>query len=111
MPVYCRKCGTSNEDNAFRCTQCGEIIQTLPVPKVENYLVLAILTTLCCCIPPGIVSIVYAAQVNPKVQIGDLAGAQQSAHNARLWAFIGIGLGGLVYGFYVVAIVLGEALK
>ena len=111
MPIYCRKCGASNDANAFKCTQCGEVVQTLPAPKVENYLVLAIFTTLCCCLPPGIVSIVYAAQVNPKAQIGDLAGAQQSAQNARFWAFVGVGLGLLVYALYIVVLLLDEVAR
>jgi len=37
---------------------------------VPNYLVQAILCTICCCLPFGIVAIVYAAQVNGKVAGG-----------------------------------------
>ena len=40
-----------------------------------NYLVWAILTTIFCCLPFGIVSIVFAAQVNGKYAGGDYAGA------------------------------------
>ncbi len=29
--MYCPKCGTQNDDNAFRCVSCQEIIQTIPV--------------------------------------------------------------------------------
>ena len=29
--MYCPKCGTQNDDNAFRCVKCGEVIQPLPV--------------------------------------------------------------------------------
>lgn len=28
--VFCPKCGNRNDDNAFRCTRCGEIIQEMP---------------------------------------------------------------------------------
>src|SRR5438093_12052328 len=35
-----------------------------PVVAVPNYLIQAILVTLCCCLPFGIPAIVYAAQVN-----------------------------------------------
>ena len=38
--MYCPKCGTQNDDNAFRCVNCREIIQQVPVrPRpvpVEN---------------------------------------------------------------------------
>jgi hypothetical protein len=58
-----------------------------------NYLVWSILTTILCCLPFGIVSIVYAAQVNSKWQTGDYEGARLSSKNARLWAFIAFGIG------------------
>jgi hypothetical protein len=55
-------------------------------PQVPNNLVWAILTTLFCCLPAGIVSIVYAAQVNGKLAAGDIAGARESSDNAKKWA-------------------------
>ena len=53
---------------------------------VPNHLVWAILTTLFCCLPLGIVSIVYAAQVDGKRAAGDLPGAYKASHNAKMWA-------------------------
>ena len=29
--MYCPKCGTQNDDNAFRCIRCSEIIQPMPI--------------------------------------------------------------------------------
>ena len=29
--MYCPKCGTQNDDNAFRCVSCGQIIQQIPL--------------------------------------------------------------------------------
>ena len=29
--MYCPKCGFKNDDNAFRCVRCSEIIQAVPV--------------------------------------------------------------------------------
>ena len=55
-------------------------------PQVPNNLVWAILTTLFCCLPAGIVSIVYAARVNGKLAAGDIAGARDSAAKAKKWA-------------------------
>ena len=57
---------------------------------VNNNMVKAILTTLCCCLPLGIVSIIKAAEVNKKVASGDIDGAIQSAEGANKWANIGI---------------------
>jgi hypothetical protein len=53
----------------------------------------AILVTLCCCLPFGIVSIVYATQVNTKRDMGDIAGALVASNNAKKWAMIGAGVG------------------
>ena len=29
--MYCPKCGTRNDDNAFKCVKCEEVIQPVPV--------------------------------------------------------------------------------
>ena len=29
--MYCPKCGTKNDDNAFRCVRCSQVIQAVPV--------------------------------------------------------------------------------
>lgn len=66
---------------------------TQPQEKVNNYLVPAILSTLCCCMPFGIVSIVFASQVNTKLSVGDIVGAKDSAGKAKMWMLISVGLG------------------
>lgn len=66
-----------------------------------NHLVWAILVTIFCCLPFGIVSIVYAAQVNSKVAAGDIIGAWQSSNSAKTWAWVAFGVG-LVGGVLVV---------
>jgi len=58
--------------------------------EVPNYLVQAILVTIFCCVPFGIVSIVYAAQVNGKVAAGDYAGAIATSNKAKTWAWVSL---------------------
>jgi hypothetical protein len=58
-----------------------------------NYLAWAIVTTILCCLPFGIVSIVYAAQVNSKWQTGDYAGARIASKNAKTWAWVSFAAG------------------
>lgn len=53
---------------------------------VPNNLVWAILTTLFCCMPLGIVSIVYAARVDGLRAAGNIAAAREAADSARNWA-------------------------
>lgn len=53
-----------------------------------NYLVWSILATLFCCIPGGVIAIVYSTQVSSRFQQGDYAGALASSRNARKWVMI-----------------------
>lgn len=61
-----------------------------------NYLVWAILSTILCCIPLGIVSIVFSTQVNSKWAMGDIAGAQAASEKAKKFAMWGAIIGVLV---------------
>jgi hypothetical protein len=69
-----------------------------PPQPPNNHLVMAILTTLFCCSPFGIPAIYHAAQVNARWSLGDYAGAQSSAAEAKKWWIVGLSVGG---GFYV----------
>ena len=109
--IYCPQCGTANAETAAVCGNCQSALPTAmsaaapgapapapgapaaAPPQINNYLIPAIVVTLCCCLPGGIVAIVYAAQVNSKLQIGDIAGAQAASNNAKLWCMISAGVG------------------
>jgi uncharacterized membrane protein len=62
-----------------------------PVAPPSNYLIGAILCTIFCCQVFGIISIVYAAQVNSKWEAGNFEGARQASKNALLWIWLAIG--------------------
>lgn len=72
--------------------------------QIPNHLVWAILATLFCCLPGGIVSIVYAAQVNGKIAAGDLAGARDSSDKAKKWAMWSAIAGVIVAVLYAVLV-------
>jgi Interferon-induced transmembrane protein len=74
--------------------------------NVPNYLPQAILTTLFCCLPFGIVAIVYAAQVNTKLQVGDYEGAMQASKSAKTWCWVSFGSGFAVFLIYFLLIFL-----
>jgi len=61
-----------------------------PIP---NYLVQSILVTLCCCLPFGIAAIVFAAKVDGLASSGRIAEAQEASRKAKMWCWIGFGLG------------------
>lgn len=74
-----------------------------PREEIPNYLVQSILVTLCCCLPLGIVAIVYSAQVNSKKDQGDFPGAWEASKKAKTWAWVAFGLG-IVWWIFIVAI-------
>jgi hypothetical protein len=69
-----------------------------PRQHVPSYLVPAIFSTICCCLPLGIVAIVFAAQVNAKLQAGDMPGALEASRKARMWFWLSVVLGFLSLG-------------
>ena len=76
-----------------------------PGARPQNYLVWAILTTLFCCLPLGIVSIVFAAQVDGKLASGDYAGAVAASNNAKRWAIIAAVSGIVIAILYIIFVV------
>ena len=79
------------------------------IPKhIPNYLVQAILVTIFCCLPLGIVAIIFAAQVNGKVAAGDIAGAQSSSRTARTLVIVPVIVGAVVIGIALLAGLLGD---
>ena len=75
--------------------------------NIPNYLIPAILSVFCCW-PLAIVAIIFAAQVNGKVAAGDISGAMDASKKAKLFSFIGIGIGlvgcilGVVWWVFVI---------
>lgn len=125
--IYCPQCGTPNADTATQCGNCQAALPRMEAPaptvmppaaggppagqpQVNNYLIPAILVTICCCLPGGIVAIVYAAQVNSKLQAGDIVGAQAASNNAKLWCIISA-VAGLVGGIGYVALTFMGAMS
>lgn len=79
--------------------------QQMTEPRPKTWLVESILVTILCCLPFGIVGIVYASGVNTKYDLGDIAGAKRASMEAGKWTKIGffVGLAGLVIYFLLVA--------
>lgn len=62
-----------------------------PMPK--NYLVWAVVITLLCCMPAGIVAIVFAAQVSQRYYAGDYEAAERYSRRAQIWIIVSFVLG------------------
>ncbi len=125
----CWNCGTSQagvEDPSFRKADDPQLDEpswakrpaesgladsapaSVPIraDNVPTHLVEAILVTLLCCVPFGVVAIVFAAQVGPKLAAGDYEGAVQASKSAQMWVFISAGLGLLAILIGLAAVVL-----
>lgn len=76
-----------------------------PADKPKNWLVESIISTVCCCPILGVVSIVFAAQVDTKWNSGDHAGAHESAKKAKTFFWLAIGLGILANVLYIGAMI------
>ena len=74
-----------------------------------NYLVWSILVTLLCCLPGGIVAIVYSTQVSSRFLQGDYEGATASSRNARKWAIISAVAGAVIGIIYAIIIAVTGA--
>ena len=82
-----------------------------PQGPPSNYLVGAILTTIFCCLPFGIVSLIFAAQVNTKWESGDYEGAANASKNAKIWAWVSFGIAAAIFiiaiVFSIIAVAVG----
>lgn len=97
QPYYGQARPSPGQSNLF-----GAYTQDVP-----NYLVPAILSTIFCCVPAGIVAIVYAAQVNSRKQVGDIAGAADASNKAQTWCWVAFGLGLLAIVLNVIMAIAG----
>ena len=125
--MFCPTCGREADEDARFCDNCGATLdqssggpgyapRVLPdqpgygtAVNVPNYLVQAILVTIFCCLPAGIVAIVFAAQVNGRVRSGDLTDAQRLSRNAKIWCWVsfGVGLAGaILYVLFIFGLIV-----
>lgn len=82
-----------------------------PTPqKPDNYLVWSILTTIFCCMPAGVVAIVYSAKVDSLWNKNEYKGAREAAKTAKTWCWVSFGVAiGLWLIFILLNICLGLA--
>ena len=130
LPSHCPSCGNQVGESDRFCGKCGRALvdesqtgssqpadqnyrpltPSTPTPPtqpqygdVSNHLVWAILVTLFCCLPAGIVAIVYSAQVNGALENGDIERARRLSENAKLWIWISLGIG-IALGFLFIVL-------
>lgn len=79
-----------------------------PMPK--SYLLWAILATIFCCMPAGIVAIVFSTQVSSRYFVGDEAGAEKASNRAQIWIIASIVLSIITNSLYTPLMFLSAAM-
>jgi hypothetical protein len=77
-------------------------------PRPSNYLVLAIICTVTCCMPLGVASIVYSTKVDSAYNAGNFELAAESSKKAKNWGIAGLSIGAVMY--LVIFIIYGVAI-
>jgi len=77
----------------------GAGLNLRPAAPAKSYLLPAVLLTLFCFMPTGIVAIVYALRTNSMAAAGHYEGAAAASGKARLWLIITV-VAGLLWGLF-----------
>lgn len=80
--------------------------QPAPPPMPDNHLVWAILSTIFCCLPFGVVSIVYAAQVESLYLQGRYEEALDKSKKALKWAIASAATVAAIMMLYVLILLI-----
>ena len=128
--MFCEKCGHRLSENSNQCPNCtgnvqraaieAEVINDIPVAevadqaeKISTYLPFAIFSTVCCCLPFGIVATVYAAKTSALLSVDKLDEAKIYSAKAKFWVWLAFGCGllvGLLQIIFQILIVAGAAM-
>lgn len=80
-----------------------------PGPKPDNFLVFAIITTVLCCLPLGIVSIIHSTKVDNLWNSGQYVEAKTASNQAKQFAIYAAIAGVVVIGIYLMLLAAGTA--
>lgn len=82
------------------------VLATGAATAIPDYLPWSIAATILCCLPLGVVAIVFSAKANSAKAAGDLRAAAEAANLAKIWLYLSVGLGllvGVIYGLVFIA--------
>ncbi|MBO7680463.1 MAG: CD225/dispanin family protein [Thermoguttaceae bacterium] len=116
---YCRRCGARLNPEQIVCVQCGAAVAPVPsgpnaygaqnyggqnyggqnggVEDIPTYIVGAILETLFCCPPFGVIAIFFSAGAISAKKRGDYLLARKKSRIAMIWVIAGLVLGFLIF--------------
>ncbi|XP_071950200.1 uncharacterized protein [Antedon mediterranea] len=85
--------------------QPGAQQQTVTVitrQRPQSYLGFAIFVCLCCCVPFGVIGIVYSTQSSSKYDMGDYDGAVRASTSAKSWSMAGLVCGVIFITIWII---------
>ena len=133
--AFCINCGSSLADDVKFCSNCGAVVKKADAdnqqtvgqaqyvgnvnnvsqerpPMPDSNLVWAILTTILCFLPFGIVSIVYSSKVSTYYFTGQYELAKDASKKAGLWAmWSAISMGIIIVIIVIIAIIAANAAR
>lgn len=126
---FCSQCGNQLNDAAQFCPKCGNQVTTVsnnqqPQPasqpqvqyvqaepsrpiKPDSHMLLAILSTLFCCLPVGVYAIILASKVDGLYLMGEYEEAQMKADDAKKWSIIGMVCWAVALLLYLILVGVG----
>lgn len=70
-------------------------------PMPPTFMVWSILSAILCCMPAGVVAIIFSAMVSSKYYARDFEGARKASRRAEIWIIASIVLGVVVNAIYL----------
>lgn len=123
--MFCANCGQQVPDGSPSCQNCGVHFAGAaaappppaygtpppaygpPAPQVPDYLVWSILELLFCCLPFGVVGLVYSIQANTAKAAGRYQEAMSNAEKAKNFLIYGMIGWAVMVVLYIGIIILG----
>ncbi len=105
--MKCPRCGHEVCSLAVVCEHCNQDLsdtsqnQASQIHEREpTYLLLAVFSTLCCCLPVGLFAIYYAAKSKAYYDAGKYQEGADCATNAQVLSWVSIIIGALLLALY-----------
>lgn len=119
--MFCKNCGKEISEDVRFCPNCGcDLTGSQPAgnggqprdmhrgqTKPPTHLVLAIIVTIFCCLPFGILSIIYSTKVDSYWLAGNVNEAWAYSRKAWNWALVGLVLSVVWWIVYMIMFFLG----
>ena len=86
----------------------GPPVDDIPPLKPNNWLWQSIAATILCCLPFGVIGIIYAAKVDSLYFDGRYEDSERAAQKAKMWTLISAGAALLYLIFWVILFVTGN---